>query len=74
LLLPSTQTTCEKVFSKLKYIKTKLRSTLHQNNLTLTPLINVDGYRKKYSHLPNITKQLIETIANSSNELKKLLI
>ncbi|CAI6343206.1 unnamed protein product [Macrosiphum euphorbiae] len=29
LLLPSTQTTCERVFSKLKCIKTKLRSTLH---------------------------------------------
>jgi len=34
LLLPSTQTTCERVFSKLKCIKTKLCSTLHQNHLT----------------------------------------
>jgi hypothetical protein len=33
LLLPSTQTTCERVFSKLRCIKTTLRSTLHQNHL-----------------------------------------
>ncbi|XP_050061585.1 zinc finger MYM-type protein 6-like [Aphis gossypii] len=42
LLLPSTQTTCERVFSKLKCIKTKLRSTLHQNHLTPLMLMAIE--------------------------------
>ena len=37
MLLPSTQVTCERVFSKLKVIKIKLRSSLDQQHLE--PLI-----------------------------------
>lgn len=33
MLLPSTQITCERVFSKLKVVKTKLRSSLNQQHL-----------------------------------------
>ena len=37
ILLPSTQVTCERVFSKLKVIKIKLRSSLDQQHFE--PLI-----------------------------------
>ncbi|KAL4105165.1 hypothetical protein QTP88_020437 [Uroleucon formosanum] len=68
LLLPLTQTTCERLFSKLKCIKTKLRSTLHQNHLSPLMLMAL-----KYNIVIH-TQNLIETIAYLSNELKKLLI
>lgn len=68
LLLPSTQTTCERVFSKLKCTKTKLRSMLHQNHLTPLMLMAIE------KNIAIDTQKLIETIAHSSNELKKLLI
>ncbi|KAL4120303.1 hypothetical protein QTP88_013020 [Uroleucon formosanum] len=57
LLLPSTQTTCERVFSKLKCIKTKLRSTLHQNHLSPLILMAIEN------NIVLDTQNLIETIA-----------
>jgi hypothetical protein len=48
---------------------------LKKTSLNITPKssypINVDGYKKNIAF---DTKQLIEAKANSSNELKKLLI
>jgi len=67
LLLPSTQTTCERVFSKLKIIKTKLRSSLHQEHLNPLMLMSIE---KDILIDPD---ELIDTIANSSSQLKKLL-
>ncbi|CAI6365489.1 unnamed protein product [Macrosiphum euphorbiae] len=68
LLLPSTQTTCERVFSKLKIIKTKLRSSLHQEHLNPLMLMSIE------KDILIDSDELIDTIANSSSELKKLLI
>jgi hypothetical protein len=42
MLLPSTQVTCERVFSKLKVIKTKLRSSLDLRHLELLMLIAIE--------------------------------
>ena len=58
----------ERVFSKLKIIKTKLRSTLHQNHLLPSMLMAVE------KDLSIDTGKLIDTVANSSSELKKLCI
>ncbi|CAI6362869.1 unnamed protein product [Macrosiphum euphorbiae] len=68
LLLPSTQTTCERVFSKLKIIKTKLRSSLHQEHLNPLLLMSIE------KDILIDSDELIDTIANSSSELKTLLI
>ncbi|CAI6358469.1 unnamed protein product [Macrosiphum euphorbiae] len=68
LLLPSTQTTCERVFSKLKIIKTKLRSSLPQEHLNPLMLMSIE------KDILIDSDELIDTIANSSSELKKLLI
>jgi len=70
LILPSTQVTCERVFSKLKIIKNRLRTTLYQN--ILTPLIQNIIIEKDISE--NINKQkIINEIFKSSVELKRLL-
>jgi len=68
LLLPSTQTTCERIFSKLKIIKTKLRSSLHQEHLNPLMLMSIE------KDIFIDSDKLIDTIANSSNQLKQLLI
>jgi hypothetical protein len=41
MVLPSTQVTCERVFSKLKVIKTKLRSSLDQQHLESLMLMTI---------------------------------
>jgi hypothetical protein len=43
LLLPLTQTTCERIFSKLKIVKSKLRSSLHQENLKPLMLMTIEN-------------------------------
>lgn len=67
LLLPSTQVTCERVFSKLKLVKSKLRSTISQEHLTPLMLINV----KKDIEIDK--EHIINCIADSSDALKRLL-
>jgi len=42
LLLPSTQMTCEKVFSKLKLVKSKIRSTISQQHLSPLMLMTIE--------------------------------
>jgi len=66
LILPSTRVSCERVFSKLKIIKTKLRSTIKQESLG--PLMDVE----KNTEINR--EKLIENVAHSSNLLKGLLI
>jgi len=68
LLLPSTQTNSERIFSKLKIIKTKLRSSLHQEHLNPLMLMSIE------KDIFINSDKLIDSVANSSNQLKKLLI
>ncbi|KAF0771163.1 zinc finger MYM-type protein 1-like [Aphis craccivora] len=68
LLLLSTQTTSERIFSKLKIIETKLRSSLHQKHLNPLMLMSIE------KDIFIDSDKLIDTIVNSSNQLKKLLI
>jgi len=42
LTLPCTQVTCERTFSKLKNIKTKLRSLISQDIMETLLLINIE--------------------------------
>jgi len=67
LILPSIQVTCERVFSELKLVKSKLRSTINQENLTPLMIMNVEKDIK-------IDKEhIINCISGSSNTLKRLL-
>lgn len=68
LILPSTQVSCKRVFSKLKIIKTKLRSTVKQENLGPLMMIAVE------KDIEIDREKLIENVAKSSNLLKGLLI
>ena len=69
LILPLTQVTRERVFSKIKIIKNRLRSTLSQNILTPSMLISIE---KDISE--NINKEdIINKISKSSVELISLL-
>jgi len=68
LILPSTQVSCERVFSKLKIIKTKLRSTIKQENLCPLMLMAVE------KDIEIDREKLIDNVAHSSNLLKGLLI
>ncbi|XP_008179735.1 zinc finger MYM-type protein 1-like [Acyrthosiphon pisum] len=68
LLLPSTLVTCERVFSKLKLVKSKIRSTISQQHLSPLMLMAIEKDIK-------IQKtQIIDTIAKSSKMLHELLI
>lgn len=69
ILLPSTQVTCERVFSKLKVIKIKLRSSLDQQHLEPLILMAIEKYIT--SHVDKI--KLIDDIAKSSKEMTRLL-
>lgn len=70
MLLPSTQVTCERVFSKLKVIKTKLRSSLDQQHLEPLMLMAIEK-----DITLNVDKiKLIADIAKSSKEMTRLLI
>jgi len=68
LLLPSTQVTCERVFSKLKLFKSKLRSTINQEHLTPLMLMNVE------KDIEIDKKHIINRIAGSNDTKKRLLI
>lgn len=68
LLLPSTQVTGGRVFSKLKLVKSKIRPTISQQHLSPLMLMAIEKDIK-------IQKtQIIDTIANSSKMLHELLI
>jgi len=69
ILLPSTQVTCERVFSKLKVIKIKLRSSLDQQHLE--PLILMAIEKDITLNVGKI--KLIDDIAKSSNQMTRLL-
>ena len=69
ILLPSTQVTCERVFSKLKVIKIKLRSSLNQQHLE--PVIFMSIEKDITLHVDKI--KLIDDIAKSSKEMTRHL-
>jgi len=68
LTLPCTQVTCERTFSKLKNIKTKLRSTISQDTMEALLLMNIER------NVEIDKESVIDCIAKSSNELSKFLL
>lgn len=68
LTLPCTQVTCERTFSKLKNIKTKLRSTISQETMEALLLMNIER------NVEIDKESVIDSIGKSSNELSKLLL
>ena len=69
LTLAITQVECERSFSKLKLIKTKLRSTLSQENLDSVMLISVESDILNRVSLAKVVDKLVST----SKELKRFL-
>lgn len=69
LILPCTQVSCERAFSKLKILKTKLRSSINQKHLEPLMSLFVEEDLIKF-----IKKdEIIDQLASSSQELKRLL-
>ena len=69
LTIPMTQVTCERVFSKLKIIKTRLRSTLSNENLETLLLM-----QSETDILNSIDSDtIIDKLCQSSSEMRRLL-
>lgn len=68
LTLSCTQVHCERSFSKLKIIKTRLRSSLCQELLEPLLLISIESDK-----IPDV-QEIITCYANSFLELQKLLL
>ena len=71
ITLPVTQVSCERVFSKLKIIKTRLRSVLTDENLESLALISVET---KLLKTTISSEAIIDAVAESSQELRRLLL
>ncbi|XP_025192181.1 uncharacterized protein LOC112592371 [Melanaphis sacchari] len=69
LTLPCTQVACERSFSKLKIIKTRLRNSLSEEKLEAFMLMNVE---KSILHSID-SEEIIDIIKNSSDFLNKKL-
>ena len=70
LTLANTQVECERSFSKLKLIKTRLRSFLGQENLDSLMLMSVES-----DILSNVSlDKVVDKLASTSKQLKRLLI
>ena len=69
LTLAITQVECERSFSKLKLIKTRLRSTLSQENLDSLMLMSVESDILNRVSLAKV----VDKLASTSKELKRLL-
>lgn len=67
LTLPCTQVTCERTFSKLKNIKTKLRSLISQDIMETLLLINIER------DFIVDKDMVINNVAKSSTELTRIL-
>lgn len=70
VLLPSTQVECERSFSKLKYIKNRLRSTLKQENLESLMILNCE----KDLTRTLVNSKIIDKLGETSTLMNKLLI
>ncbi|CAI6377107.1 unnamed protein product [Macrosiphum euphorbiae] len=69
LVLPCTQVSCERAFSKLKILKTKLRSSIRQEHLE--PLMSLFVEEDLIQFIQK--DEIIDQLASSSQELKRLL-
>ena len=69
LTLAINRVECERSFSKLKLIKTKLRSTLSQENLDSLMLISVESDILNRVSLAEV----VDKLASTSKELKRFL-
>jgi len=69
LTIPLTQVTCERSFSKLKIIKTRLRSCLTQDNLESLFLMNCER-----ELLADITPdRVVDIMYDNSTEMSRML-
>ena len=69
LTLAVTQVECERSFSKLKLIKTRLRATLTQENLECFMLIGIES--DILNRIP--LGKVVDSLAPTSSKLKRLL-
>lgn len=69
LTIPMTQVSCERAFSQLKIIKTRLRSVMGQDNLEAFMLMVVE----RDILLRISDEQIIEKLCEKSTELRRLL-
>lgn len=70
LTIPCTQVTCERVFSKLRIIKNRLRASLGQDLMSSLIFMNIE--RDLFSDIDK--EEIINVVARSSDELKRKLI
>lgn len=70
LTIPCTQVTCERVFSKLKIIKNRLRASLGQDLMSSLIFMNIE--RDLFSDIDK--EEIINVVASSSDELKRKLM
>ncbi|KAJ8720990.1 hypothetical protein PYW08_006455 [Mythimna loreyi] len=70
LTIPCTQVTCERVFSKLKIIKNRLRASLGQDLMSSLIFMNIE--RDLFSDIDR--EEIINVVASSSDELKRKLM
>ena len=71
ITLPVTQVTCERVFSKLKIVKTRLRSMLTDEHLESLMLISVEN---KLLKTTISSEAIIDAVGESSKEFRRLLL
>lgn len=69
LILPCTQVSCERTFSKLKILKTNLRSSINQEHFE--PLMSLFAEEDLIKCIKK--DEIIDQLASSSQELKRLL-
>lgn len=69
LTIPLTQVSCERAFSNLKLIKTRLRSTLSQSNLESFLMMQIE--REKVTAIDN--DLIVRELCQQSSEMKRLL-
>ena len=72
MTLSFTQCSCERSFSRLKLVKSRLRSTLKQCNLESLMLIAVE--REISYKLKNDKENILDSYAKTSKELSEYLL
>lgn len=70
LTIPLTQVSCERAFSKLKLIKTRLRSKLTNENLEAFMIMQSE---KDFLNAVD-PEMIIDKLCESSSEMRRLLI
>lgn len=70
LTIPLTQVSCERTFSTLKFLKTRLRSTINQDHLEALLIMEIE--RQKVSDIDN--DLVISKMCEKSEEMRSLLV